>query len=540
LAGAAPAGLAALLPLLYIPALVDAYILPRVGLAVTGAGTLLGLALVGRSGAAAWAPPLRTRLGPLRLPAMAVAAAALLAWAFSASVWLSLAGAYTRYESLVVRLAYLGLFCAAVWLLRSERDRARVVSWFVVACAVVCVEAVWQGACFEIASLGCRTTYGLERPDGNLGQAGLLGAVTAMAIPLCTWRALSDRRWLFALAPLLAGATLTLSRSGWLGAVAGVAVLAVLRSEGSRRWVLLGLSSAMVAAALGLLLFSPLRQLNQDTGSSRLHVWNDSLSMIAARPLTGWGEDGQGLALGRYVTGNWEPGAYFDRVHSNPLDTLAARGVIGIGAEAWFWAIVAIAVWRGRLRRDVAALGAAVAGCSIWSLLNFDWAPATAPLWLLGGVAWSAARAGREPASAGGPVAGAAEAAPGATAQALAVVGAAALLNAVIVFGVLPVAADLAYYHGLPAGAAALDPLQARYHRARGDQLTAAGDYPAALKEMRRAADLGEYDPSFYVALGDTEAKLGNADRARAAYRRAYELDRFDPAVLSRQGSPAR
>jgi Flp pilus assembly protein TadD len=114
------------------------------------------------------------------------------------------------------------------------------------------------------------------------------------------------------------------------------------------------------------------------------------------------------------------------------------------------------------------------------------------------------------------------------------------LLTAVIVFGVLPVAADLAYYHGLPAAATALDPLQARYHRALGDQLAAAGNYPAALKEMRRAAELGEYDPSFYVALGDTEAKLGNAERARAAYRRAYELDRFDPGVLSRQGSPAR
>jgi Flp pilus assembly protein TadD len=57
---------------------------------------------------------------------------------------------------------------------------------------------------------------------------------------------------------------------------------------------------------------------------------------------------------------------------------------------------------------------------------------------------------------------------------------------------------------------------------------------------MRRAADLGETEPSLYVELGDTEAKLGRLVDARADYSRALAIDPYySPASqrLSAMGS---
>jgi Flp pilus assembly protein TadD len=44
---------------------------------------------------------------------------------------------------------------------------------------------------------------------------------------------------------------------------------------------------------------------------------------------------------------------------------------------------------------------------------------------------------------------------------------------------------------------------------------------------MRRAADLGETEPSLYVELGDGEAQLGRSPDARRHYLRALEIDPY-------------
>src|SRR6202171_3505502 len=99
-----PPAVALALPPAFRPAAVDSFILPRASIVIAGACLGAGLALIVPSG---------TRLETLRWPLAAAAAAAVLAFAFSISWPLSLAGAYTRYESLPVRLAYIGLFAAA-------------------------------------------------------------------------------------------------------------------------------------------------------------------------------------------------------------------------------------------------------------------------------------------------------------------------------------------------------------------------------------------------------------------------------------------
>ena len=94
-----------------------------------------------------------------------------------------------------------------------------------------------------------------------------------------------------------------------------------------------------------------------------------------------------------------------------------------------------------------------------------------------------------------------------------------------LVAALVPMAADLAYYAGRPAQAAALDPWQPRYLVAQGD-----------LASLRRAAALGDPDPSTYVALGDAEAGAGHLDAATAAYRQALERYPYDAEARRRLG----
>lgn len=468
------AAFSGLLPVLFLPTSVDAYILPRTVLVL--AVGLAGLGLL-------W------RLGPLRWAALAVAAAAVLAWAFSVLPSLSFTGSYSRYESLPVRLAYLGLFG---WGAAAGRESRWVSLAFVAGCCVAAFEAVVQWL-----------TGSLPRPDGNLGQSNLLGALLAMAFVLAAVRAPRGPLWAAAGVLLGLGLAASSSRSGWVAALVGL-VVAVVWAVPGRRVRLAGLAgAALVGLALLFVLASPLRNLNSDTGGARLGVWGDAFRMGAARPFSGWGEEGMGLYFGRYQSRDWEPGDSFDRAHDEPLDLLVTQGGLGLAACAAFFAVFWLGLWRRR-SPALAGLAGACAGYGAWSLLNFDWAPATGAFWLLAGLAWGTGLQAR------------------AVAVWEAVLG---LLGAGfgLALGVTAQLADVAYFQGFPARAVALDPRQPRYHAALG-----------GLGDLRRAAALGDVDVSTYVRLGDALAAAGDRAGAVAAYRRALEIYPFDPTARGR------
>jgi O-antigen ligase len=384
LGGYLPAAIALALPTAFLPAAEDSFILPRASIVVAGACLGAGIALLSPGGPG---------LGRLRWPLVAGAGAAVLAFVFSISRPLSFAGSYTRYESLPMRIAYLGLLATAVWLMRSKRHRDWVVVALVFGTGVACLEALLQFA--------QQVPY---RPDGNLGNANLLGALIAMTLPLAIARALRGDRftvaWWLGAAVLAAGLYVTTSRSGGLGALAGCLALVVFSLRG--RAAAIGAIGAIVGigAALVVILMSPLQYLNDDPSKLRIHLWEDGLHMIAARPLTGWGEDATGLAFGQFLSGDWATGVTFDRIHSGLLDTAAMQGLLGVAALGLVLVILFHGAWRARFGSDVGALAAACIGFTVWVLFNFDWAPATGAFWLLAGTAWSGraragARAGR-------------------------------------------------------------------------------------------------------------------------------------------------
>ena len=489
LSGYFPAAVATALPVLFLPIAGDSYVLPRASLAVAGACLGLGLALVaGRYG----------DLGALKWPLVASAAAALLAFVFSISIPLSLAGSYARYESLPMRLSYLGLLVSAAWLVRDRMHREWLVAGFVFGTCVSCLEGVQQAAA-QVAF----------RPDGNLGNANLLAALVAMAFPLALQRTLRRDAFVFAwgaaVVVLVAGWWVTTSRSGAVAMLAGALTLVVFSTRGRLALAAVAASASVIAIGMVGMLASPLRVLNNDPPDLRLHLWEDGLRMIAARPLTGWGEDTTGLAFGRFLSQDYASLVTFDRIHSGPLDIAATQGLIGLAALAWVLVVLGRAAWRGRVEPDVAALAAASVGYTVWVLFNFDWAPATGVFWLLAGTLWATVEQPAEPARGA------------ATVRA---VVALALVIAAVVLAVLPVLADVWYLRGRSDLAVRVDPLQAQYHWAIG-----------TLPELQKAADLGETTPDLYVQLGDAYLHAGNTAAARRAYQRALEIDPyFTPA----------
>jgi len=516
LGGFLPAAIALALPTFFIPIAVDSYILPRAAIVIAGAGLGCGLSLLLPGGPG---------LGRLRLALIAAAAAAFLAFAFSVSWPVSLEGSYTRYESLPIRLAYLGLLAVPVWLLRDQISRERVITAFVIGTSIASVQALGQ----EVLLLNHAIGY---RPDGNLGNANLLGALLAMAIPLAFARGLRGARfgvlWWLALA-LMGGALLaTTSRSGGLGAFAGCLAVIVFMLRGRSALIGAAVAVAVVVVGLMLIVFSPLRLLNDDPGPARLHLWPDAIRMIAARPVTGWGEDATGLVYGRFLSGDWAPEV--DRAHSGPLDIAATQGIVGLGALAWVLLTLFRGLWRWRFVESVGPLAAACIGYSVWVIFNFDWVPATGAFWLLAGAAWSAVRAAEtetvSPAQSSlgqSPVRRAASA-----------LGAVALAGAVVWLAGMPVLADVWYYQSRSDLSVVVDPLQGRYHWVLGQGLVAIGSTSRGLDQMKLAGRLGESDPQLYVDIGDAEQQLGHSAEARAAYRMALTIDPFYRPAKSR------
>jgi O-antigen ligase len=506
LGGFLPAAIALALPTAFVPGAVDSFILPRASLVIGGACLGVGLALLTPGG---------TRLGLMRWPMVAAVAATILAFVFSVSWPLSFAGSYTRYESFPIRLSYLGLFAAAVWLLRDDRSRAWVVRAFVLGTAVACLEAMlqWAGSV-------------RFRPDGNLGNANLLGALIAMALPLAVSGGLRGGRWAIAwslgAAIMAGGLIVSTSRSGGLGALAGCLALAVFAFKSRRAAVAAAASIAVIGVGLLAIVVSPLRLLNNDPGPIRLELWPDAIRMVAARPLTGWGQDATGLVYGHFLSADWLPGITIDRAHSGPLDIGATQGLLGFAALGWVLVVLVRGAWRWRFSGAVGPLAAACIGYTVWVLFNFDWAPVTGAFWLLAGTAWSAVRAAETQAAP--DIGGAAPPLTRATLRSLAAV---ALALAAIWLGVMPLLADVWYFHNRLDLAVVADPVQAHYHRLFGNSLVAAGEVRHGVDEMRLAAQLGEPDPWLYLELGDAEMQLGEVAQARSDYRMALVIDPY-------------
>ncbi|MAR07911.1 MAG: putative bicarbonate transporter, IctB family [Cyanobium sp. NAT70] len=224
-------------------------------------------------------------------------------------------------------------------------------------------------------------SQGTIRIYGPLGNPNLLAGYLLPIIPLAAlaiirWRGIGSR--FFALVTLLlsgAATVFTYSRGGWLGLMAGSAVLILLLLlRATRQWppfwrrllpiAILILGAALLAVAATKLepirtrVTSLLAGRGDSSNNFRINVWLSSLEMVQDRPWLGIGPGNN--AFNRMYPLYQQPKFNALSAYSVPLEILVETGLAGLIASlGLLWS--AIKAGLTGLRLDDAAAGAALA-----------------------------------------------------------------------------------------------------------------------------------------------------------------------------------
>ena len=560
-------GAAFLLPLAFLPNLVDEFVLPKL-LLVRLVLVALTISLLVRwvaEGRVTWR---RTRLD---LPLLAFIASGALSAIFAVNRNVALFGTYDRWEGLLTIVTYALLFWLAVQLISGEAD-ARGVSWSLLLSGYFIGAAAILQSAFGLLGGGYfrEGTNGPIRADVTLANPDFLGIFLAMLIPIAVAKMVSRRpgttRILSAnlVVVLALGLLTTFTRAAWIGAIVGVIVVLALRRGRFHLWPVL-VSVALVVTGFGALAgivasrpsnaqggfgnalvarIVSIGNLNSDTEANRLKTWADTLPLIASRPILGWGPDTFGLVYPQYQSVN-KGGTLWDKPHQDALGVAASQGILGLLAYIWILVAFVRAFWRGRTLRGAVALFAAFVAYEVSIQADFSWIPTSLPFWLLAAAAI---------------VTWAPDVKPVLVAEVprRIAVPAFAVVTLVLVLLVIPAvvfpyladadyyatqaAADLGQARATIAQARSLAPYEATYAIEAGNYAlnldqngnpASNADWPAAQDAYQTAARLGSYSPEMFRELAIVDEHLGDHAGAVAAARRALELDRYDPESKS-------
>lgn len=211
-----------------------------------------------------------------------------------------------------------------------------------------------------------------HRPSGFLGLymtfSGLTMLVLCAAVARLVYR---EREWLWpavAVPALLAALIVSESRNAWVGALAGIALLLVMRN-----WKLL----IAVPVAIGVLaVLAPtvakdraksIFDLSDPTNRDRIAMLESGRLMIEAHPLVGVGMNMVPKAYLQYKTADAvdppdKPGATRSHLHNVPVQLAAERGLPAMAAWLWFVAAALrdlARLWRRQRSSALAAAGLA-------------------------------------------------------------------------------------------------------------------------------------------------------------------------------------
>jgi putative inorganic carbon (HCO3(-)) transporter len=167
----------------------------------------------------------------------------------------------------------------------------------------------------------------------RLGSLAAGMALPAVTVPVAAWALVVSQ-----------------TRSAWVGAVAGLAVLAMLRAPR-----LLWLVGAATAAVLVLRPAAVTERLTVGDASSRdrYYMWQAGLDMVLDKPVFG---QGPGMILVEYPRYRWPEATHpmQPHLHDNFLQIAAERGLPGLAFLLW-WASVALAAALREARRGALA-----------------------------------------------------------------------------------------------------------------------------------------------------------------------------------------
>ena len=221
--------------------------------------------------------------------------------------------------------------------------------------AVAAVFGIVQYGILEYDSLG-------QRPRGSLGHYMTYSGLLMLVIGLAAARLLfgrTNRVWAALVLPALVVAlTLTLTRSAWVGACAGIGLLLVIRD---RRL----LAAIPVVAAIFIALAPPVVtdrfystfDLQDPTNRDRFAMARAGGRMIRDHPLTGVGPD-----MVQQVYADYRDAGGVNEVnphlHNVPLHIAAERGLPALALWLWFIVVATRDLFLGLRRPESRALAA--------------------------------------------------------------------------------------------------------------------------------------------------------------------------------------
>ena len=186
---------------------------------------------------------------------------------------------------------------------------------------------VWPTRTFVAALAGGGAAVALSKRAGVRAAAGVL---PWLALPLGAWALVASQ-----------------TRSAWVGAVAGLVVVTVVRAP-RLLWVL-------PASLAVILLIRPAAVTSRLTVSDastvdRYYMWQAGVDMILEKPIFG---QGPGMILAEYPRYRWPqaPNPQQPHLHNNAMQIAATRGLPGLAFFAW-WIIVALATALAEARRS--------------------------------------------------------------------------------------------------------------------------------------------------------------------------------------------
>ena len=559
-----------LIPLSFLPNTVDEFVLPKLLLARLLVMVLTVVLVAGwlRQGSVTWK---RTALD---LPLLAFIGSAAISSIFALNRNVAIFGVYDRWEGLLTIATYALLFWLAVQLMSGERD-ARWMTWSLLFSGyLIAVVAVLQSVLGVLGAGYFGQSGAYFRADATMAHPDFLGIFLAMLLPIAFAKLVSRRPLLTRLLAanlvivLSLGLLATFTRSAWIGAVVGIAVVLALRGGRFRPMPLIAFAAVLVigfAALAGIVaarsssggianaIYSRIvSSVDLSSGSiaERLAVWKDTPAVIASRPVLGYGPDNFALVYPLFQSSNRNTVLFTDP-HEEALGVLATQGVVGFLAYLWILVAFVRAFWAGRHQRGAVALFAGWVAYQVSMQVDFSYIPTAVPFWLFAAAAvvtWApdlkSARVVAFPRRVAIPTLAA---------------GSLALAALAIPAVVLPYLADADYYYSQAAPtlaearaaiaqARSFAPYEATYAVEAGNDAlnqdanglpAPDADWAAAREAYETAARLGSYFPETFQNLAIVDEHLGDHAAALAAARRALSLDPYDPdsrALLTKLG----
>jgi O-antigen ligase len=555
-----------LIPLSIFPTVASESVLPKLLLARLLVMVLAVVLVAGwlRQGAVTWK---RTALDP---PLLAFVGSAAISTIFAVNRNVAIFGTYSRWEGLLTIITYALLFWLAVQLISGEGD-ARLLMWSLLFSGyVIAVVAVLQSAFGVLGAGYFGQSGGYFRADATLAHPDFLGIFLAMLLPVAFAQLIRSQSGLTRLLAanlvlvLSLGLLATFTRSAWIGAVVGLGIVLALPRGRVRLMPVFAFAALLVIAFGALVWFGAARPTSAPVGVAsavysrivsigdpsgslvgRLALWQDTLPLVAARPILGYGPDTFGLVYPKFQSKASNSGAVpsifavFDKPHEEALGVLAAQGVVGLVAYIWILLAFVRAFWAGRLKPGAVALFAGWVAYQVSMQVDFSYLPTAVPFWLFAAAGVATWAPHVKPAVV--------VAFPRRVAVPALALGSVALAALAIPGVVLPYLADADYYSSQVtpilvsraqiAQARSFAPYEAAYAIEAGNyalNFDANGnpapdaDWAAAREAFETAARLGSYSPEMFRDLAAVDEHLGDHAAALAAARQALSLDRYD------------